>query len=453
MRTEDLEASRPSALDGAGTPRVRVVASPDEAALQASFVLAPTLTVGRREGGETADASRLLVADPRVSQTHAVLRWRADEMGCEVTDSGSRNGTFVDRKRVSTAFVPIGQIVRLGDTFLEVTVSGSDPPAHPRFVGRSAALAKLIAEVERVAPSEASVLVTGETGTGKELVAHEIHAKSGRAGAFVAVNCATIPPEIAESFLFGHRKGAFTGAVSDGPSVFERADRGTLFFDEVGELRLDLQAKLLRVLESRQFTPVGAADTRVTTARFVSATNAALRAKVAAQAFRADLFARLATVEIEVPPLRRRRSDVPLLLSHFLARLAPEADYEISPNAMDALLARDWPLNVREVWALAERLRLAMPSGGRVRSADLQAVLGSAVAPEDGDPTAGGGAPTDDATSARAAPAVPERGALAEQLHAHRGNVLAVAHHYGKDRKQIYRWLAYHALDPRDFRG
>ena len=302
MRTEDVESSRILAVGDAGSPGVLVVSSPDESVRQRFFALEPSLTVGRREEGDRDDAARIAVVDTRVSREHATLRWRADDQGCEAADGQSRNGTFVNREPVTTAFVPLGGIVRVGDTFLEVTTAPPTARSHPLLRGQSAALGRLPADIERVARSDVSVLVEGETGTGKELVAQAIHAASGRTGELLAINCASIPPEIAESFLFGHRKGAFTGAVADSVGVFERAGEGTLFLDEIGELRLDLQAKLLRVIETRQLTPLGSTATRVTNARFVSATNARLRANVAAHTFRADSFARVAGVEIAAPP-------------------------------------------------------------------------------------------------------------------------------------------------------
>jgi two-component system response regulator GlrR len=276
-----------------------------------------------------------------------------------------------------------------------------------------------------------SVLIEGETGTGKELVAEAVHQLSARGGKLVAVNCASIPPAIAESFLFGHKKGAFTGASHDAEGIFEQAGNGTLFLDEIGELRLDLQAKLLRVLETRQLTPVGAAAPRTTNARFLSATNARLRLAVAAGTFRSDLFARLAGVELEVPPLRARRCDVPLLAAHFLPGV------RFSANALEALLLHAWPMNVRELRTVCGRLSLLHPNGGLLRSADVAPALqrGDIAAPPNEPPAN-----------------TPSRAELAELLRAHKGNVVRVAAHYDKDRRQIYRWLELYGLDPRDFR-
>ncbi len=439
MKTQDLERSQVSPQTVQGSPGLVIVHSPDEALAQRFFPLAPRLTLGRREDGADGDVARVAIADSGISREHAALTWRADGKGCEVRDLDSRNGTFVDRRRVASDLAPLGSVVRAGDTFVEVAIEPAGAPPHPVLRGRSAALARLCADVHRVARTDVSLLVEGETGTGKELVAEAIHALSGRTGRLVAINCASIPPEIAESYLFGHRKGAFTGASQDADGVFEQARDGTLVLDEIGELRLDLQAKLLRVLETRQFAPVGAAATRLANARFIAATNARLRVHVAAGTFRADLYARLAGVEIEVPPLRARRSDIPILMEHFFEQAAPGGRFAFSANAIESLLLHDWPMNVRELKAICRRLALAHPAGGRLRSAEVAAVLrrASERAVLDAPPAPASG---------------PTRVELSDLLHAHRGNIVKLAAHYRKDRRQIYRWLELHGLDPRDFR-
>jgi sigma-54 dependent transcriptional regulator, acetoin dehydrogenase operon transcriptional activator AcoR len=446
VRTQDVERSQELVAGADRAPGLVVVWSPDDDAIQRFVPLAPCLTLGRREPGDGAPVGRLALADAAMSREHAMVRWRADGTGCEVRDLQSKNGTFVHHRRVAAELAPIGSVVRTGDSFLEVTAQPPDPEFHRLLVGRSARLARLVAELRRAArpPGDAlpvHVLIEGETGTGKELVAEVLHELGGRPGKLVAVNCAAIPPELAESYLFGHARGAFTGAV-DSAGVFEQAQGGTLLLDEIGELRLDLQAKLLRVLESRQFTPLGSAAPRAATARVIGATNARLRPQVAAGTFRADLFARLAGVEIDVPPLRHRRSDILLLATHFLAAFASGARFAFSANAMERLLLHDWPLNVRELRASCARLAMRRPAGGRLCSADVAAAL----SPGGADAASPGG------TEDTGPPALPSRRELADRLHAHRGNVVKLAGHYGKDRRQIYRWLEAHGLDPRDFR-
>jgi two-component system NtrC family response regulator/two-component system response regulator AtoC len=216
------------------------------------------------------------------------------------------------------------------------------------------ALKELLRTLQRVAPSDLPVLVEGETGTGKELVAHAVHQKSPRAaGPFVAVNCGAVPENLVESELFGHEKGAFTGAAARKPGVFELADRGTLFLDEVGEIPAPAQVKLLRALETKELLRVGATRTIRVDIRIVSATNRDLRADVAASRFREDLYYRLSGMTLRLPPLRERRGDVALLAAHFLRQFAPRK--RLSPAALERLQAYPWPGNVRELQMVIQR--------------------------------------------------------------------------------------------------
>jgi two-component system NtrC family response regulator len=211
--------------------------------------------------------------------------------------------------------------------------------------------------IEKVADSDAPVLLTGESGTGKELVAKAIHYRSARAEQpFVAVNCAAIPRELLESELFGHKKGAFTGAVRDKKGRFEEAGRGTLLLDEVAELPVDLQAKLLRALQEREFTPVGGSGAMRFEARVIAATNRDLEGDVAEGRFREDLFYRLAVVPIHMPSLRDRPEDIPLLVAHFLKTLGSGRKITVRREAMDALKRHPWRGNVRELENTVERL-------------------------------------------------------------------------------------------------
>jgi formate hydrogenlyase transcriptional activator len=227
------------------------------------------------------------------------------------------------------------------------------------IVGRSAALRNVLEQIEMVAPTDATVLICGETGTGKELIAHAVHSLSARrASPFVKVNCAAIPTGLLESELFGHEKGAFTGAVTQRIGRFELANRGTIFLDEIGEAPLELQPKLLRVLQEREFERLGSSRTLRTDARLVTATNVNLRAMVDEKRFRADLYYRLNVFPIQVPALRERREDVPLLVNHFArhfgARMGRSLRY-IAASAMDALVRYPWPGNIRELQNLIER--------------------------------------------------------------------------------------------------
>jgi formate hydrogenlyase transcriptional activator len=242
------------------------------------------------------------------------------------------------------------------------------------IVGESPALARVREQIAQVAPTDSTVLIQGETGTGKELVARAIHDLSGRRErTLVKINCAALPRELVESELFGHEKGAFTGAVRERRGRFELADGGTLFLDEVGELPPEVQAKLLRVLQEREFERVGGARTLRTDVRVIAATNRDLQARVSAAVFRADLYYRLNVFPITVPPLRERRSDIPRLIQHFAAKTARKLGRTlagISPAFVERATAYGWPGNIRELENLVERAMI-MSSGGTLDGSDL----------------------------------------------------------------------------------
>jgi transcriptional regulator with GAF, ATPase, and Fis domain len=230
------------------------------------------------------------------------------------------------------------------------------------LIGEHPAIVKLRGLIERVAPTEVTVLITGESGTGKEVVAQAIHALSPRFSLpFVPVNCAAIPHDLLESEMFGHERGAFTGAAGSRNGLLATADRGTIFLDEIGEMPPGLQAKLLRVLEDGVVRPVGSDRATRVNVRVIAASNVDLAGAVAKGAFRADLFYRLQVVPIVIPPMRERRSDIPLLTEFFLNRIrerTPGRDLTISREAMVALWSYDWPGNVRELEHMIERLAL-----------------------------------------------------------------------------------------------
>jgi DNA-binding NtrC family response regulator len=237
----------------------------------------------------------------------------------------------------------------------------------PAIVGRAAALDTLLDTVQRVAPSDANCLIVGENGTGKELVADVIHASSGRAaGPFVKINCAAIPEELLESELFGHKKGAFTGAVEDREGLFGRANGGSLFLDEVAEMAFHLQAKLLRVLQEREFRPIGSGTTVPLDIRLICATNAQIDKAVNERRLREDLLFRINTVTLQVPPLRERMDDLPLLCSHYLKKFTRQYQRELqgfSAAAMLALSRYHWPGNVRELQNVIEQAVLLTKTG------------------------------------------------------------------------------------------
>ena len=247
---------------------------------------------------------------------------------------------------------------------LQLTSAGPKQPfaVERALVGDHPAIVKLRALIERVAPTDVTVLITGESGTGKEVVAQAIHALSARRDqAFVPVNCAAIPHDLLESEMFGHERGAFTGAAGSRRGLLTTADRGTIFLDEIGEMPSALQAKLLRVLEDGVVRPVGADRATRVNVRVIAASNVDLAAAVANGAFREDLFYRLQVVPIVIAPVRERRSDIPLLTEHFLARIrdrTPGRQIAISREAMVALWSYDWPGNVRQLENMLERLAI-----------------------------------------------------------------------------------------------
>jgi transcriptional regulator with PAS, ATPase and Fis domain len=339
-----------SPLPGA---EVAVIDGPDRGA---RLELAPGVN---RVG--TAAGARLRLTDPTVSRLHCELHLTPGAV--RIVDGGSTNGTYVDGVRVYDAEVGDGAGLRLGATALRLQVGGPEVPAPPassaeRFgdlLGRSPEMRRLYALLERAARTDVTVLVQGETGTGKELVARAIHDASPRAaGPFVAVDCGALSETLLESELFGHVKGAFTGAVADRRGVFEAAAGGTLFLDEIGELPLGSQRKLLRALEAREVRRVGSSVAAPVDVRVVAATNRHLARAVNEGAFREDLYYRLAVVEAHLPPLRARREDIAPLARHFADRFAG-APAPLPPAFVTSLLRRGWPGNVRELRNFIER--------------------------------------------------------------------------------------------------
>ncbi|WP_059439220.1 sigma 54-interacting transcriptional regulator, partial [Anaeromyxobacter sp. PSR-1] len=305
--------------------------------------------------------------DPFVSARH--LRVEARGGRWALVDLGSTNGTFISGARVTRAELPFGLAVQLGDAEIVLEPREAPEPARAEafegMLSRDGAMRQAFELVERVGPSEAAVTILGETGTGKELFARALHARSARRdGPFIPVNCSAIAETLIESELFGHEKGAFSGAERMRKGAFEEADRGTLFLDEIGELPLDLQPKLLRVLELGEVKRVGASRPIQVSVRIVAATHRDLRAQVRAGRFREDLFYRLCVVPITVPPLRRRAGDVRELAEAFLARAAPRGvALRWSEEALAKLEAYDWPGNVRQLRNVVQRALLFRGEG------------------------------------------------------------------------------------------
>ncbi len=321
------------------------------------------LTVAVSDGAlkiGTSPGNPMRLTDPTVSRIHCEIS--PIPGGVRITDDGSTNGTYVDGHRVRDADLGTGSTIRVGATTLRVVVGEemlqiplSDRQSFGGVVGASVAMRRVYGVMERAAPSNATVLLQGETGTGKELVARAIHDASRRAqGPFIAIDCGAIAPTIIESELFGHVRGAFSGAVNDRKGLFEEAHGGTLFLDEIGELPITLQAKLLRVLETLEVRRVGANSVKKVDVRLVAATNRPLAPAVNEGMFREELYYRLAVVEINLPPLRARREDIPMLAAHFSTQFAGGPTM-LSPDFVSALMTRTWPGNVRELRNFIER--------------------------------------------------------------------------------------------------
>ena len=322
----------------------------------------------------------LTMDDSTISRRHCEITIGED--GYQIRDLDSTNGTLVQGVKVASAFLNPGAEFQIGTTHIifcplqgsrEIPLSRNE--SFGAMLGRSTAMRRIFHLAETYAPTDATIMITGETGTGKEILAHEIHRHSQRSSKpFIVIDCAAISKDLIESELFGHVKGAFTGANADRQGAFEHADGGTVFLDEIGDLSHELQPKLLRVLENREIRRVGENRVRKINVRIICATNRRLAEEVNAGRFREDLYYRLSVVQIELPPLRRRKDDLPLLCKRFLTDLhGPDALGQVArfDETMDVLKRHDWPGNVRELRNLIEVAFYASS-----RPVDLGAFLG-----------------------------------------------------------------------------
>ncbi len=324
-----------------------------------------------------SQAADLRLTDPTVSSFHAEVC--AADAGVLVRDLESRNGTMYAGARLVKAIVPSGSTLEVGSSLVRVEVDAPfeatihELPAFGELRGKSVGMREMFSTLSRLARTDISVMIEGETGTGKELAARAVHDASAYAsGPFVVLDCTAIPASLAESTLFGHEKGAFTGANERRVGIFEAAEGGTVFLDEVGELPLELQPKLLRVLERREVVRVGSTQTRPIQVRVLCATWRDLRMMINAAKFREDLYYRLAQARVSIPPLRDRRDDISVLVYHFLQKLPANTQgaRAIGPEALQELSRREFPGNVRELKSTVERAAM-MAEGAVITNADL----------------------------------------------------------------------------------
>ena len=395
---------------------------------------ADALTIGR-------DAECAVhLANTDVSRQHATLRREGAEPGYFITDQDSRNGTRVNGQKVHRARLRENDVLRVGGCVFAVNESSSDSWSEvaPGMFG-GALLKRALAPLSRAAQSDLPIVLEGETGTGKELVARAIHAASGRRGKLIAVNCAALPEGLAEAELFGYRRGAFTGAERASPGFFRSADGGTLLLDEVSDLPLALQAKLLRALEQRAVQPLGETLPVSVDVRIVVAGQSSLFEAVKRQQFRADLLARLNGVTLYLPPLRERRSDVSLLFSHFLRELRQGDLPELEPEFVERLVLHDWPFNVREVVQLARRLAVLQGAESVLRVQHLPREMRAAQKSSPSQPV--------ENAEATATPAALDLPSLLSALQATGGNVTRAAARLGVTRQRAYRLLEEQAVD------
>ena len=376
--------------------------------------------------------------DSRMSARHAEVRIDAGRV--LIRDLGSETGTRLNGQvLVGEHALEPGDVLRLGDTLLVYAPSSPRSAiAEPELIGTSATIVAVRRSVDAVAARKHTVVVTGETGTGKEVVARLVHQRSGRTGPFIAVNCGTFTEGLLASDLFGHVRGAFTGAVSEQKGLFRAAHGGTLLLDEVAEIPLALQSILLRVLEMHEVRPVGGTRDVATDVRVIATSNRDLIDLVKAGRFRSDLYSRLAHWTICVPPLRERREDIPALTSHLLGR-CDGLGRKLSPDLAEALLVHDWPLNVRGLFTV---LSVAVVSaagdeplslGPEVRLA-LWTTRTLAADPEKSEPLA------------------LDKAELTQLMERFRGKVAASARHLGITRPKLYRLLWAKGIEPAGFR-
>lgn len=394
--------------------------------------------IGRKIGNQPG---LCLDKDSRASRLHAVVRSSATATPIEIRDADSKSGLFINGFCRQQAALCDGDVVRIGQSLLLFRYEQADCADAPvsSLLGISAPQRSLRSRVRAIARDDSVVLILGESGTGKDLTARALHAESGRSGPMICVNCGAIPDSLAESQLFGHVAGCFTGAQKDRQGFFTAAQRGTLFLDEIGELSARGQALLLRALEDRMVTPVGATVPTACDVRIIAATNRELPRAVETGQFRGDLYARLAATVLKLVPLRSRHEDILLLMAH---ALGPRS-LCMTARLAEALLLYPFPFNVRELNQIAKDL---MASGEDLL--DLPLVAERLTAPLQV------GGLVKQAESPQAVSKQPlSREVLLRLLSEHHGVIARVAKAAGRSRRQVMRWLEQYQLDSQQYKG
>jgi DNA-binding NtrC family response regulator len=394
----------------------------------------------RRMAPETNDSGgRQLISPPTVVLTgHGSTQAAVEAMKLGAHDY------LVKPCHPDELLMTVDQLLRVGDLERENRRLREEVARTQRFgeiIGRSAAMTEIYALIEAVSQNTSTVLITGESGTGKELVARTIHARGARGeGPFIAVNCGAVSDTLLDSQLFGHRRGAFTGAVADHEGVFAAANGGSLFLDEIADIPLGLQVKFLRAVQEREIVPLGSSRPVKVDVRLLAATNRDLEAEVREGRFRSDLYYRLNVVQLGLPPLRERREDIPLLLEHCVARYSRAfnvAAKAIEPAALERLTAYDWPGNIRELENVIERCFALSPTGS-IGPSSLPASLRSGTSPQEPALDIG-----DDVPSLASA----ERSLIVAALRKSGGNKNQAARMLGIDRQRLYRKLEKYHLE------
>ena len=413
------------------------------------------LGADKRVAGRIAHDGVAPLPHETVSRRHIEIGWSRRAQSHVVRDLGSHNGSRVDGLDLGKDSVALADqsIIQLGDVSLvyerlDPSTFEADAASRDAIPGRTVAVSRLRDLVQRAAPDPSPVLLIGETGTGKEWISREVHRLSGRGGPLVAINCAALSPLIIDSQLFGHVKGAFTGATSDSPGMFRTADGGTLFLDEIGEMPLELQPKLLRALQENEVQPIGSTRPQKVNVRVIAATNRKLNAAVEAGEFRRDLYARLALWEIDVPALRERRGDLLTWIDRLHAAWQSERPqqepvaFEFSPEAAERLLLFEWPNNLRELDRLVHALASAPGLPTPIGAEHLPTWVRPGGEPPHKAPMSG----SHDAHPGGGRRPVPTQEEFVTAFERLSGNVRAMAKHFERDRRQIYRWIESYGL-------